>query len=665
MSIKYRADIDGLRSLAIIPVLMFHAHVPFFGGGYVGVDVFFVISGFLITSILMRDIEAGNFSIATFYERRVRRIFPALFCVMLVTMAAGALMLLPDDFNDLGKSLFASAMFGANWYFMADTGYFAGPADTKPLLHMWSLAVEEQYYILFPLYLYWVMRHARNLAKPLTWLLLALSFAGCVYVLNGLERSNWAFFSTPTRAWELLAGAMLALYPRHKPLPQPLAETLALAGTALLGFAVFSYTDHTVFPGLAAVPPVLGAALLIYTGGFNKTLVSRVLASRPLVFTGLISYSLYLWHWPVIVMWHMKNLEGFTAMDRAGVIAVSVLLAILTWRFVERPFRAGKMQFKGAFLWRGAIISVFCMLLFAGMGAGVALLDGLPQRYPAKIIEILAARDDGVKDQTCTQLKSTPLDVICDIGDVSQAEPSFILWSDSHGDALVPAINIAAIKAGKRGVVFYRPGCVPLLDVWRVTYEEGRVPCDVYSADFKAYLEQHPNLKTVIMAGRWAQNYHSTRYKREPGGPFFIQDAESLALSEKENGRVFKRGFRRALAFVHGLGRRIVIIAQVPETTWNMPEAAARQELEGRDLGLETQLKDYTARQAEVTKLFAESAKEYPITFVHPEKTLCGKKGPCRVFDDKGMPAYKDNNHLKASFAATLWPIFTPVFSQP
>lgn len=295
MSLKYRADIDGLRAIAVLVVIFFHAGIPGFSGGFVGVDVFFVISGFLITSIIVNEIDEGKFSIARFYERRIRRIFPALFPVIVFTVVAGAFLYDFVSFKELGKSIVATTLFSSNIHFWHQAGYFDTESIRKPLLHTWSLAVEEQFYIVFPLLLLAINRFGKKLYLP--WLLGIglLSLFASIYGIY--SNPSVTFYMVPTRAWELLAGSILALQRIPLLKSNSYRNLFSVTGFGLICYSVVCYTEATLFPGANALAPVIGASLIIYSGmeGGAST-VKKFLSVKPLVSIGLISYSLYLWH---------------------------------------------------------------------------------------------------------------------------------------------------------------------------------------------------------------------------------------------------------------------------------------------------------------------------------------------------------------------------------
>ena len=337
---EYRPFIDGLRAVAVLAVLFFHADLGC-GGGYVGVDVFFVISGYLITGLILKDMRRGEFRIVSFWERRVRRILPAVAFIVLSSLVAGWFLLLPQGFKELGESATAQTMLVSNIYFWIKSwigaDYFAPPAEVKPLLHTWSLSVEEQFYLLFPFLLIALGRMSRNSRVPAILLLAGVSFGASVGCSYWCPTAN--FYLLPTRAWELLIGAFLAAVSAQRLPSVWLTESLCSVGLLAVLCAVFFYGRSTRFPGLAALLPCGGTALIIWANGEKLTRVGRVLASRPLVFIGLISYSLYLWHWPMLVFARYWSAGPLPRTQRLLLLLASVMFAFLSWRFVETPFR--------------------------------------------------------------------------------------------------------------------------------------------------------------------------------------------------------------------------------------------------------------------------------------------------------------------------------------
>ena len=375
MSLTYRSDVDGLRALAVIPVLLFHIGIS--TGGFVGVDIFFVISGFLITSLIVREQAAGAFSIAGFYERRVRRIAPALLLVLATFLVLSIFALAPSDRENLGKTTLLALASISNFHFAFDVDYFRRGADVQPLLHTWSLGVEEQFYLVFPLLVIFLAR--RRISMPLVfWGLFALSLAFSSY--GALNNSTADFYLLPSRAWELLTGSLLAIGAVPKVTSRLGREALGLVGLALVAGSVLLINGLTPFPGIGALAPCLGAAALIHAGASGPNLASRLLSLKPMVAVGLISYSLYLWHWPILTFQRMGwTFFPYDSKIGAGIVVIglSVIASWLTWRFVEQPFRGKRMPTRKVM----TILGV-AALAVATLAAGLFVSKGLPNVLP-------------------------------------------------------------------------------------------------------------------------------------------------------------------------------------------------------------------------------------------------------------------------------------------
>lgn len=438
MTPKYRSDIDGLRAVAVLSVLFFHSGVSIFSGGYVGVDVFFVISGYLITTIIVREIANNDFSIAKFYERRFRRILPALTVVITVSLIVGFLLLKPDAVIDLGQSAIATALFSSNMLFYFESGYFGGAAEMKPLLHTWSLAVEEQYYIFFPLLLILIAK--KDTKHYLRWLIIlgSLSFIAGV-ILTSID-SSAAFYWIPTRAWELFIGSILALHVIPSPSKRFIREVNTILGIAMIAFGVFLYTPETSFPGFAALLPTIGTALIIHSGSGGSSFIYKALSLRPIVFVGLISYSLYLWHWPVIVYTNILTIKEPSMSVMILMLALIFILSILSWKYIESPFRK-KIFFKGrqSLLVTSAVVSV--AIIVSGMV--FIMNDGYPYRLTNNVASIPKEKDHkwhhwASCEKVVNRIKNGQN--LCDIGKETESA-RFILWGDSHARALASGIN--------------------------------------------------------------------------------------------------------------------------------------------------------------------------------------------------------------------------------
>jgi peptidoglycan/LPS O-acetylase OafA/YrhL len=365
---RYRPEIDGLRAIAVVAVILFHAGFAVFSGGFVGVDVFFVISGFLITSIIVEDLKTGRFSVVRFYERRARRILPALFTVMAACVPFAYSLLSPDDLKDFAQSLAAICLFASNVLFWGESGYFDTQAELKPLLHTWSLAVEEQFYVVFPLLLLAAWRLGRKVLLTLIGVIAMVSFATSVAEVRNFPSA--AFYLLPSRTWQLLVGALASLVAGRWPTVDgkgslgPIAsEAVSWGGMAMIVLALFMFDERTPFPGLNAALPTLGTALVLI-GASDRTSVGRMLSWRPLVGLGLISYSAYLWHQPLFAFTKHALLADLPTDLAIVLCAATIVLACLSWRYVEQPFRDRNAVSRGAVF----ALSAAGMAVFVGLG---------------------------------------------------------------------------------------------------------------------------------------------------------------------------------------------------------------------------------------------------------------------------------------------------------
>jgi peptidoglycan/LPS O-acetylase OafA/YrhL len=454
----YRADIQGLRALAVLGVIAFHAGVPGLPGGFVGVDVFFVISGYLMHEIITGEMVAGRFSLGRFYARRLRRILPALVLTLVFVIVAGGLILYPQPYIALGKSMAASALFAANVYFWRDTGYFSAPAAETPLLHLWSLGVEAQFYLLFPLFLMLLGRWRLSSAWPLFWLA-ALSFAASELLLFAKPLAS--FYLLPTRIWEFLLPIVIAR-------PSKPSRLLREAGTALgVGLVMGSMVllgDGMRFPGAAALAPCLGAALVVELGRHGPTAAGRWLGARPMAFIGALSYSLYLYHWPVFTFYKLAQLETvLNGWEILALVALSALLSLLSWRCVETPFRRVRVRALPVFGLSAAACGAVVVAAVLVLGS-----RGLPGRFSPQTDRYAGYLsynpDTYFRNGTCFisnrfRYRDFPPATCLAI---SATKRNVLLMGDSHAahlyyglQHLMPGINVLQATSS---------GCLPIVD---------------------------------------------------------------------------------------------------------------------------------------------------------------------------------------------------------
>ena len=494
---KYRAEIDGLRAIAVLPVILFHAGVTQLSGGYVGVDIFFVISGFLITGILSREIEGGNFSLLGFYERRARRILPALFVVLATTSVLGALILLPYELEFLGRSLIAVVFFVSNILFWQESSYFAASAEFNPLLHTWSLGVEEQYYILFPIFLWMVWRWRKKSVVPLIGLLTVLSFGLAEYLSTEMPSAN--FYLLPTRAWELLAGSLAALYLLHRPtLTGHLADAVGILGLAGILVSIFAYDAATRFPSAWTLVPVLGTVGILVSAS-PQTWVGKLLSYRPFVGIGLISYSAYLWHQPLFAFARILDTEQHPSTWEMLLLALlSLILAWLSWRFVEQPFRR-----KEAFT-RKRIFSMSGIggASFIALGTAAIFMHGWPQRFPENQREWISTGPSEYGEYVRSAYRSV------NRSPLAADHPNLVIVGDSFSQDFYNILQSAEAFEGYAISAIYVPArCQIHFGLSEEIVEEHTAAEDFQLCSKRRLTQKHADtLKSadiVVLAARW------------------------------------------------------------------------------------------------------------------------------------------------------------------
>ncbi len=672
-TLKYRADIDGLRAVAVLPVLFFHTDLPGMGGGYVGVDVFFVISGYLITSILYKEMSQQSFSFVRFYERRVRRLWPALVAVVAFTLAVGWFLLLPTNLKDLGKGLVAVTAFSSNILFWRQAGYFDGAAEMKPLLHTWSLAVEEQFYLFFPPFLLVVLRWVPRLLVASLALSFVVSFVAAMGLLGGYQ--SLVFYNLPFRAWELLLGSLLAVQvvPAFKSVR--LAHVSGLLGLVMIAISVTLYSKTTPFPGLAALLPCLGTTLVIHAGLTPDTWSARLLGFAPLVFIGKISYSLYLWHWPLIVFARFLHPEGELELWTSGVLVVVAIAAgAFSWRYIEQPFRSAPPR--GRFTTRTMFIGAAA---FSGLwplaGGGLFLAQGAPGRLPVEAQRLAVGATDFFPDAERCGTWSGPdgvADGFCLIGDPAVSEPSYLLWGDSHAGILVHGFDLAAQKAGRAGLYSNPAGCPALFGVEKdesVADAHVDAECGAINRRIRQMLERVDSIQRVILVGRWAYYAEGSGVGVDSENKIDIwpTGGEQGAVSNRE---VFARGLRATVDALRAMGKEVIIVRQVPE----VEEFGAERQA----LSLLLRGDDAKARLAEVSTIARTDVLERQRGFDEAFAPLSGREGvtlidtwsffcdqtACRALDDEGRPRYFDNNHVTTTTSRDLAPLFGQAFAE-
>ena len=613
MSVRlgYRPDVDGLRAVAIAAVVVYHAFPAAVRGGFTGVDVFFVISGYLISRIIWRGLDERSFTLAWFYGRRVLRLFPALVLVLAGTLAAGRWLFLPDAYATLGKDIAGAATFASNLVLWQDAGYFTENAALRPLTHLWSLAVEEQFYLVFPLLLIAAHRSWR-LTGALLGVLAAASFTWNVATVGADPAA--AFYLLPARFWELALGALLAYVQlsRSPALTPRLRDAASLAGLGLLLLAAFGLTSSSLFPGWWALAPTLAAVLLIGAGP-DALLNRRVLASGPFVLLGRISYPLYLWHFPLLVLARVQWGASLSVGATIAVVAVSVALAYGTYRLVELPARrlAGRGRRPAALV--APLAAVGCA------GLAVFFSAGLPGRLPVELQQLSTVAFDykhAYRESRCfLQPWQGARAFRPDCVDAGSGK-LLLLWGDSHAAHLYPGLAPAARKRGFRIAQRTASACPPLLD-----YRSGERPkChEINAAALATARELRPT--TVVLSAQW-EKYPSLD------------------------------GLRATVAALRRLGvPEIVVVGPSPNWPNGVAQALFREVKRGGLDRFPTRLKrELSPAPARADRRLRPLAHELGVTYIAPLDVLCNDDGCLARVEDRGEQlAFWDPSHFTAA----------------
>jgi peptidoglycan/LPS O-acetylase OafA/YrhL len=552
-TIPYRPDIDGLRAVAVLAVIFFHAGFGWASGGYIGVDVFFVISGFLITGIILREQRDGTFSLARFYERRARRILPALLLVLGATLLASSIVMFTHDRHIVARSAVSVLAFAANFLFwggvdfgsFATLNYFQRTIHDQPLAHTWSLGVEEQYYLLFPLALVSILHLPAAAVRRTLMAATLASFAACAFY-TPLYQST-AFYLLPTRIWELLAGGFVAWYGAPSTTSRWRQESLAGLGALLVLAPIYVYDEHSPFPGIHAAAPVVGAALLIRHA--TGTVTSRALASRPLVFIGLISYSAYLWHQPLFAVARYLDLSrplGLTA--TIGLCLLTLLMAAATWLWIETPFRDRRRVGGRTLVWSVGLATV----AVAAAASVWAFAGNAGRRSPITANVVGQAVLSLFTDCNFATQPTRRFGTGCLLDPSSAAAPSFLVLGDSHADAMFPAFARISRDSGRQGLLMFHLACPSLIHLnGAPAGVEGCVRMQLAALDAVT----RDGIRDVFLVARFT-NY------------------EPLSL--------FPARVEKTVATYAERGATLYIVAQLPEQPHFDPRRWARQRLWSR-----------------------------------------------------------------------------------
>jgi peptidoglycan/LPS O-acetylase OafA/YrhL len=633
----YRPDIDGLRAVAVLSVLAYHYGASLLAGGFTGVDVFFVISGFLITSKLTDDLAAGTFSILKFYDRRVRRILPALVVMLAATLLAGRFLLMPGDYKEFANSA-ATAAFGiSNFYFFGNTGYFDQAADLMPLLHTWSLAVEEQFYVVWPVLLLIINATRKRVDAAGITAALTIAVFGASLVYFSIDPKG-AFYMAPPRAWELTVGALLVFLP---PLPRLLGSVAKVVGLAIIGYG-FVCVSAEHFPYVAAIYPCVGAALVIWPSERGGTPERWLGTLAPI---GLISYSLYLWHWPIWVYFRIYINGGQPRIREVVALgAVSILAATFSYLFVERPFRKPRLSpSQNIASGLAASVALLCAAMFVHSD------DGMPGRIPSSAYAMRSL--ETMWKWPCDGYIRFPWMTYdsCRFGaSWTSASHKALLWGDSHAEHMAPILEAAA--GGKIAFTIYHDCPASLGEhVFRTwpgypgtqSYE---AHCTSLRDNAISYLKQNPDITLVVFAASWT----SVTLKIGQDG-FYPRSTSAYELLSIELESLIEK--------IDAPNRRFLIVADIPQFHHDPVPCALvdfiplwRRSCGPTDSQIETS--DFISYQGPMYEALQSVARgRHNVDIILPGTEMCKERYCLSMLD--GEYLYKDGSHIRRNLSAT------------
>jgi len=623
-----------MRAIAVLLVVVFHFDL-FSGGktGFMGVDIFFVISGFLITSIIKTQLDENRFSIKSFYLNRIRRLAPALFIVLLLVIVAGSFWFFPLDFVELAKQALFSQTYVANIYFWRNVHYF-GLGENRFLLHMWSLAVEEQFYLLYPFVLLLVHRYLQKYIWGALALGLALSFALNVFFVG--NRPGAAFYLLPMRAWELLAGGLILFLNTKSARSRTVDELLGVLGLGLILAAVIFFSIEIRFPGFFALLPTFGAVCLILSGSGSATLTSRLLSLRPVVYVGKISYPLYLVHWPVNVFAPMLLIGSYSLPWRFAMFSFSIVLSAMIYHLVENPFRrrhvfAGDGRLAQGYL-AGLAATLLIFLVVYGTG-------GVPTRFPDEVVRIASFVNDKTPALPGCEFTGKALlskKDFCQIG-VPDREPEWLVYGDSHAWAAYSVFDKWLKLKGQAGLFVFRNSCPPVKGV-HLFRDKGT--CFAFNQAISGFLGANSGIRNVFLVATWRE--------AEWG---HLSTSPDILLPRDDSIKLFQEQFSETIENLTGLGRQVYVWEPVPGARRNVPVALARAALTNHPADIEIGRDEYMSSTGFFFAALRKNQHLIAMSF-SPSEVLC-KSGRCLVTVN-GDPAYFDDSHITKS-SADFW----------
>lgn len=632
----YRPDIDGLRSIAVLLVLFYHAGFKIFPGGFIGVDVFFVISGYLISTIIYREISEGTFTFRKFYRRRIQRLTPALFATFFATTMAAYFILLPNDLYSYSKSLMSAALSFSNIFFWRENGgYFDGGSENIPLLHTWSLSIEEQYYLIWPIYLILFFKFfPKRLLLPATVLLFFSSLFFSEWVANVTFGAS--YYLLPTRIFELAAGSILAIIWAKIPSANQIKNNIiSIIGIILIIVSARLLSESSLFPGFNAVYVTIGTAMLIYSGKENPGIINRIVSLKPFVFIGILSYSLYLWHWPIIVYTRYTGIE-ITPIVSTTIIIVSIGCAWLSWKFVEQKFRYSKSYgFKDIF------VRLFLVpLVFVSLASSYLLFThGAPNRFSKDIVlmdKAVSSKPDIERGDCHSASRNSAAEPnkSCLLGAQKHEGIDALMIGDSHANHFTGFIDEIASKSNISVQDYTLDACVPIFGLYW-----GRNPhyanlCKERNDISAKYIKDN-NFSHIILAGEWPTD---SSYKE-----IFVDDQP--LQSKKMMESVFTDAFKNTLQLIINNGAKPIVIKDNPPGAHEGPMCTIKNEVFGSELTCDTERIVVDQQAAFMDSVLVQMTNEFPqLIIIDPLNIMCDQQHCYSDLD--AVPLYRDSNHL-------------------
>lgn len=652
--IKYRPDIDGLRAIAVILVIIFHMNGSWIPGGFIGVDVFFVISGYIITSAIYPQILAKQFSFNEFYVKRIKRILPLFYVVSLSSLVFSYFLYTPNDFSSFADSWRYASSFIANIYFERLSGYFAPTSETLPLLHTWSLSIEEQFYFVWPLALLVASKYLSKKVFAVLMVFTLFSLLGYSEFLS-LTQPGAGYYLIQSRGFELLIGALLSIlffYKREKGISfsKHIYQLSGIIGFASLFTLAFFLDKNSVFPGINAFWVAVASAMIIFSGESRTTLLSSFLSQKPIVLVGRLSYSLYLWHWPVLAFYRYYN-DAFTARDALICGLITVVLSVASWKLIENPLRHFDLKKRWVYLFY--FILPVTLSIFAAKN--IASNDGYPERFTDEALRLYQTSsytyDEEKLDQPQTE-DFFPFEPYI-IGDVEKPVSTFI-WGDSHGGHFRSFVDELGNEFGFSSLFGGLGGCPPLLGSDLVKHGEPEAPCSTRNNELaELIVKTKPSM--VFIAGRWAMYTETTRAVGEKGSRVFLGDTSDYTESIENSRRALKMGLERSIELLVSNGITPVLFEQAPSYSFKPSNCLIKSEnipwLTSDNCDLK--VKDMELRQKYSNQVIKDIVKKYPEVILIPVVDILCEKEICK--SQLGtVPIYSDNNHLSSQGARAL-----------